>query len=85
MLEKGDIMKATIIKTAIALVGAGAASAFAANTGTAGESNGLLVWFFIGFGVMIIMLQAVPAMILFTAMLKGLFAAPEKEVPLPKA
>lgn len=77
-------MKTTILKTALALLGAGASSAFAATTGTAAEGSGPLVWFFIGFGVMVIMLQAVPALILFVSMLKGLFAASEKEATLPK-
>jgi hypothetical protein len=78
-------MKTTIIKAAIVLTGAGAASAFAATTIPAGETSGPLVWFFIGFGVMLIMLQAVPAFILFAGMLRGLFAPAEKEVHLPKA
>lgn len=77
-------MKTNIIKTIIALLGACAASAFATTTGTSGEGSGPLVWFFIGFGVLAIMLQAVPAMILFVSMLRGLFSAPEKEAHLPK-
>ena len=77
-------MKTTIIKSAIALLGAGAASAFAATSGTVGEGSGPLIWAFIGFGVMVIMLQAVPALILFASMLKGLFADSEKEITIPK-
>lgn len=77
-------MRINIIKTAIALLGACAASAFAATTGAAGEGSGPLVWFFIGFGVLAIMLQAVPAVILFVSMLRGLFSASGKEVSLPK-
>lgn len=77
-------MKTTITKMVIALLGACAAAAFAATTGTVGEGSGPLVWFFIGFGVLVIMLQAVPAVILFVSMLRGLFSAPEKEVHLPK-
>lgn len=77
-------MKINIIKTAIALLGACAASAFAATTGTAGDGSGPLVWFFIGFGVLTIMLQAVPAVILFVSMLRGLFSAPAKEIHVPK-
>jgi len=76
-------MKINIIKTAIALLGACAASAFAA-TGAAGDGSGPLVWFFIGFGVLVIMFQAVPAVILFVSMLRGLFTTAEKEVHLPK-
>lgn len=77
-------MKTTIVKWAIALAGAGATTAFAATTGIAGEGSGPLVWAFIGFGVMVIMLQAVPALILFASMLKGLFTSSDKEATLPK-
>jgi len=77
-------MKTNIVKTVIALLSACAASAFAATTGTAGEGSGPLVWFLIGFGVLVIMLQAVPAVILFVSMLRGLFSAHEKEAHLPK-
>jgi len=84
MQQKGDVMKATIIKMIIALSGAGAAAAFAATTGAGAEENGLLIWAFIGFGVMVIMVQAVPAMILFASMLKGLFAHSDKEITVNK-
>ena len=77
-------MKTNIIKIVIALLGACAASAFAATTGVVGEGSGLLVWFFIGFGVLVVMLQAVPAVFLFVSMLRGLFSASEKEAHLPK-
>ena len=77
-------MKATIIKIIIALIGAGSAAAFAATTGAGAEESGLLIWAFIGFGVMVIMLQAVPAMILFTSMLKGVFAPTDKEITVNK-
>lgn len=75
-------MKTTLIKLAIAVTGAGAASAFAATTGVPGEGSSPLIWAFIGFGVMVIMLQAVPALILFASMLKGLFASSAKEITL---
>lgn len=84
MQQKGDVMKATILKMIIALSGAGAAVAFAATTGAGSEDNGLLIWGVIGFGVMVIMLQAVPAMILFASMLKGLFAHSDKEATASK-
>lgn len=76
-------MKTTIVKTVIALAGAGASVSFAATSGVAGEGSGLLTWFLIGFGVMIIMLQAVPALMLFASMLKGLFSG-QHETHLPK-
>lgn len=77
-------MKTNIIKTVVALIGAGATSTFAAATGTAGEGSGPLVWFLIGFGALIIMLQVMPAIVLFVSMLRGLFSASGKEVHLPK-
>jgi len=78
-------MKTNIIKMVIALLGACTATAFATTTGSAVDGSGPLVWFFIGFGVVVVMLQLVPAVILFITMLKGLFAASEKEATLPKA
>lgn len=77
-------MKTTIVKTVIALVGAGASVVFAATSGMAGEGSGLLTWFLIGFGVMVIMLQAVPALILFASLIKGLFANQHETHHLPK-
>jgi hypothetical protein len=78
-------MKTNMIKTLIALFTAGATSAFASTSGVAGEGSGLLVWAFVGFAVMVVMLQAVPALILFVSMLRGLFSSSEKEITLPKA
>lgn len=77
-------MKTNILKTAIALVTASASSAFAATNGAAGEGNGLLVWIFIGFMVLVIMIQAVPAIVMFASMLKGLFSTPTKNANLTK-
>ena len=77
-------MKTNIIKIVIALSAACAASAFAATTGAAGEGSGPLVWFFIGFGVLVVMLQAVPAVILFVSMLKGVFSVADKASHVPK-
>ena len=68
----------------IALLGACAAAEFAATGGAAGEGSGPLVWIFLGFGVLVVMLQAVPALILFVSMLRGLFSASEKEAHVPK-
>lgn len=76
-------MKTTIVKTVIALCGAGASAVFAATSGLTDDGSGLLIWSLIGFGVMIIMLQAVPALILFVSLLKGLFSG-QHETHLPK-
>ena len=40
--------------------------------------NGILIWGLIGFTALIVMFQAVPAVIVFTSMIKGLFASSEK-------
>jgi hypothetical protein len=77
-------MKAKITKLVIALTGAGATSAYAAATNSATEGSGLLVWFLIGFGVLVVMLQAVPALVMFVSMLKGLFGSTDKPATLPK-
>ncbi|MBV5340348.1 MAG: hypothetical protein J0665_12485 [Deltaproteobacteria bacterium] len=77
-------MKTNIIKMVIALLGACTATAYAATTETIVGGNGPLIWLFIGFGVLVVMLQLVPALILFVSMLRGLFSASEKEVRLPK-
>jgi len=78
-------MKTNMIKTLIALVVAGATSAFAATSGSADAGSGALVWAFLGFTVFVVMLQAVPALILFVSMLRGLFSSSGKEATLPKA
>lgn len=84
-VKKEDAMKTTIVKTVIALVGATATAAYAATSGSAAEGSGPLIWFFVGFGALVVLLQAVPALVLFVSMLKGLFATSDKEVTLPKA
>jgi hypothetical protein len=84
IVEEEIVMKTNITKIVIALLGAYAASSFAATTGAVEEGSSPLVWFFIGFGVLVIMLQAVPAMILFVSMLRGLFSPHAKEAHLPK-
>ena len=66
-------MHTIVFKLRVPLLVGTATSAFAASTaGLAGHS--MLVWFFIGFGAMILMFQAAPAMIMFCSMLKGLFS-----------
>lgn len=77
-------MKTRMIKLVAALTGAGATSAYAASSGVGGEGSGMLIWFLIGFGVMVIMLQAIPALIMFVSMVKGLFSS-HSETHLPKA
>lgn len=47
------------------------AAAIAATTGTA-DSTGLMGWLFLGFGALIIVGQAVPAVLLMIGFVKGL-------------
>jgi len=70
-------MKSILTSTAWILVMI-AGSAFA-DTGAGAAENGWLWMLFLGFGALIIAFQLVPSMILFSAMLKGIFspAAPE--------
>jgi hypothetical protein len=56
----------------------GASAAYAAQ-GNATEPTGWLGYLFIGFFAVIIATQLVPAMILFTGMLKGILTAAEDE------
>lgn len=49
--------------------------ALASGNGGSGEGLGLLAILFIGFGVIVIVFQAIPAILLFTGMIKGLFTS----------
>ncbi|HTG81670.1 MAG TPA: hypothetical protein VL949_06975 [Geobacteraceae bacterium] len=66
----------TALRTALALLG-GAASAFASGGATT-EEGGLLIPLFLGFGACILVFQAIPAVILFCSMIRGLFPSREK-------
>ena len=52
-----------------------------AGGGGKGDELGLLAIFFIAFGVLIVMFQLVPGIILFFGMLKGLFSSAGKKLP----
>ncbi len=67
-------MKARIINLLVTLSACSATSAFASNSGVS-DSGGPLVWFFIGFGALVLMFQAVPAAILLYSMLKAVFSS----------
>lgn len=53
--------------------------AVASGSGGEVESLSLMAIFFIGFGALIILFQAVPAILLLTGMIKGIFAAADKK------
>lgn len=71
-------MKTRIVNFLIPLLGGSATSAFAADS-TLADGGGPLIWFFIGFGVLVLMVQAVPALVMLYSMIKALFS-PSEEV-----
>ena len=66
-------MKTKIANILIPLLGGSATSAFAVD-GAVQDSGGPLVWFFIGFGVLVLMVQVIPAGILLFSMIKALLS-----------
>ncbi len=83
MQQKEKVMKTNIIKIVVALITASAVSVYAAVTGVGGEEAGLLMWALMGFAVLVVMLQAIPASIMLYAMVKAVFSpsADTKSVP----
>jgi len=78
-------MKTNIIKLVVALLTSSSVSAYAASAGVGGEEAGLLIWALIGFAVLVVMLQAIPATIMLYAMVKAVFSPAEKTAVAPKA
>lgn len=70
-------MKTRISQLLVPLLGGTATTAFAAE-GTLHDGGGLLIWFFIGFGALVVMAQAIPAMIMLYSMLKAVVSPAEK-------
>lgn len=56
-----------------------ASQALAASGTADGESLGLLAMLFIGFGVMIVIFQFIPGILLMFGMLKGIFSLGRKD------
>lgn len=71
-------MKSTILKTGLAFMVASSSSVYAANSGTTSESSGLLIWFLIGFAALVVILQGIPAVVMFASMIKGLFGSQQQ-------
>jgi len=78
-------MKTNSFKIVVALIAAGAASAYVAVSASSGGENGFLIWALIGFAALVVMFQAVPAVFMLFATLKSLFSSADKEVTHPKA
>jgi len=53
-----------------------------ASGGAEGEGLGFMAILFIAFGVLIVMFQFVPGLMLFGAMLKGIFSPSDKKAPV---
>lgn len=68
----------TVYATVLSLVITGT-QALASGGSSEGEGLSLLATFFIAFGVLIIMFQFVPGIMLLFGMLKGLFSSTEKK------
>lgn len=53
--------------------------ALASTKGGTGEELSFMATLFIGFGVMILVFQTIPAILLFSGLLKGLFSSADKK------
>lgn len=67
----------TLTMTTVAILIA-ATNAMAATGAVEGEGLGLLASLFIAFGVMIVLFQFIPGVILFAGIIKGVFAKADK-------
>lgn len=67
-------MSATILSLLIS-----ATYALASGSGANGEGLSFLATLFIGFGILIIVFQTVPALLLFTGLVKGLLSPADKK------
>lgn len=67
-------MKSISMQTVLALLVCSPNAALAAAGTTEHGNNGILIWLCIGFGVMIVLFQAAPALVTFLATIKGLFS-----------
>ena len=74
-------MKSTILKILIPLFAGSAVPAFAAVSRPL-HGGGVMIWFFIGFGVMVLLFQTAPAIVMFFSMLKGVFSRSSLETSL---
>jgi len=67
-------MKTAVIKMCFLVTILSSSTVFAASGGAEQLDSGMLILFFICFGVMVVLFQATPALITFYSMLKGLFS-----------
>jgi chromate transport protein ChrA len=67
-------MSATIISLLIT-----ATYALASGNGSSGEELGFMATLFIGFGVLILVFQTIPAILMFTGLIKGFLSLADKK------
>jgi hypothetical protein len=75
--EKEKVMR-TLSTTLLSLI-ITAGVALAAGGGTEGEGLSMMATLFIAFGVLIVMFQFIPGVMLLIGMLRGIFSASEKK------
>lgn len=73
--QKEDVMKSTAKNALLVFIGS-ISTAFAAN-GAEKADHSILLYLFLGFGALIIVFQAIPGLMLFFSMLKGIWAPKE--------
>jgi hypothetical protein len=73
-------MKTNITNLVITLLAGSATSAFAADSSLQ-DGGSPLVWLFIGFAVLVVMVQAIPACIMLYSMVKAIFSPAESSTP----
>lgn len=68
------------INLLISILTSGATAVFASSAAPeAAGGYGMLIWFFIGFGALLLLFQTTPALMMFASLIKGLFSSdPEK-------
>jgi len=72
-------MKISGMKVLLPLLVGTATSSFAATYSSEQTGSGMLTWFFIGFGIMVLVFQVVPAVMMFFSMVKGIFSSSPAE------
>lgn len=72
-------MKMSGIKALLPLLVGTATSSFAATYGSEQTGSSMLTWFFIGFGIMVLVFQVAPAIVMFFSMVKGIFSSSPAE------
>ncbi|MDD2308554.1 MAG: hypothetical protein PHH91_03135 [Desulfuromonadaceae bacterium] len=75
-------MKTIILKIMILIFAGSTTSTIAAINSTEQAGDGILLWFLIGFGVMVLLFQLVPAMAIFCSMVNRFFFNKASEAPL---